>query len=117
MNIPVYTPKFSCADYCGTIIDSNLMDRGYVEINILSPLNPENVFHFCNWSCWTEEKPENVYTDIDVIGHGLVVKDPITGVYHLALSVGWFSGTKEDVVNYIEKHKDEIIWGEEEEAK
>ena len=104
----IYTPLFSCDGYCGEIIDHHLVGRGYAVTESQS-FNPEEIFDLCNWMHTSDEKPNNLYSDIETIGHGLVIED-FDGNFWLALSVGWFNGTKEQIENKILSFNSDAYW-------
>lgn len=85
--------------------------RGTIDLNtdVFTEKEAEKCWHLCNWSCWTEEKPENNHTDIGVCGHGLALQTP-TETW-LALSCGWMHGTSTEIAEYAMKNKDKGFWG------
>ena len=104
MKVPVYTADFDHG-ICGGLKSINIVPHGYVEIE---EFDAEKVFDLCNWSCWTKEKPSCVHSDIDWIGHGLIVvderKDKWHPVYHLALSTDWLVGDYYTIQDYLSYH-------------
>ena len=105
MKIPVLTVDFEHGT-CGGLLSDKLVYHGYVE---LDEFDPEKVFNLCNYDEWSRDvKPKENHTDIDYIGHGLVVVDERENkwhpVYHLALSAGWLVGDYNKIQNYIHYH-------------
>ena len=64
----------------------NIIKKGYVE---LDKFNEEECWHLLNWSCWSDEKPENVFSDLSCCNSDIIVHNPETNIYHLALPFGW----------------------------
>lgn len=106
MEIKIYMPKMKY-NTCGNVINEIPEYRGYIE---LDHFDRNECFHLCNWDCWTEEKPKNVHTDIESVGHGIIFVNPETKENHLALSAGWLVGNSVTITDYIRKHKNECIW-------
>ena len=103
--VKIYTPLFLCDGYCGIIIDHHLIGRGYAVMENDWVFSPEDIFDLCNWEHTSQEKPVNLYSDLNTVGHGFVVEDPRTGDFWLALSHGWFKGTQSVVEAEIEIHE------------
>lgn len=104
MKINVYHVE---RDDFGRIVSSKIIPHGYVE---LPTFDAEKCWNLCNWDCWTEKKPDNVHTDIERCNHGLIVYNPETKEYWLALSHGWFYGKSYEVAEYIYHHWREQEW-------
>jgi hypothetical protein len=83
---------------------------GYAEVETF---DTEHIWHLCNWACWAEEKPKNLYADIEFCGHGLCVINPETQEIHLALSVGWLIGNEKKISDYVLNNRYEIVWKQE----
>ena len=47
---------------------------------------------------------------IEVCGHGLILYNPETKRYWLALSAGWLEGKSFEISKYLDKHWEEDIW-------
>jgi len=95
--------------------DENPVERGYIEIpdDKVMEYDANKCWDICNWSHWgVSEKPECLHSDIDHCDHGIVFVYP--GVEHeihcLALSVGWFVGRAGEVLSYVNKHKNDVLW-------
>lgn len=104
MKVVIFTADFDHKNFGGLLSDK-IVNHGYVE---MEEFDPEKAFDLCNWSCWAEEKPDCVHTDIEWIGHGLIVADGEKTIanltYHLALSGGWLVGDYETITNYLRYH-------------
>lgn len=102
--VKIYTPLFFCDGYCGKAIDHHLIGRGYAVMENDWKFSASDIYDLCNWNCYERlpEKPANLHSDLSVIGHGLIVEDPYTGEFWLALSHGWFKGTREEVEKKME---------------
>lgn len=80
---------------------------GYAEIR---EFNAEEVWHLCNWSCWTGKKPLNLHANISTCGHGLCVVNPETQEKWLALSAGWLVGNEKKISDYVFNNRDKVFW-------
>ena len=115
MKTYVLTADFEHKNF-GRLKSDKIIKHGYLE---MESFDLETAFDLCNWSCWTEEKPECVHTDIEWIGHGLIVVDGSKPMYknpqfHLALSGGWLSGDYETIKDYLRYHMHEAcLWTKE----
>lgn len=95
------------------IIDIHYFDEGvpkfigYIKSN---KFDPDECFNLCNWTNWTDKKPENLYADIQSVGKGICFTNPITHEKHLALSAGWYIGDSADITEYVRINKDSLFW-------
>lgn len=80
---------------------------GYVEVE---KFDAEAIWHLCNWSCWTKQKPVNLQANIDCCGHGLCLINPKTKERWLAKSVGWLVGDEKTISQYVFAHRNSILW-------
>lgn len=98
--------KVATADFehkcCGELLSDKIIPHGYVEVE---EFDPERIFDLCNWDCWVEEKPAEVHSDIEWIGHGLIVRDE-NNKYYLALSTDWLEGDEDTIRQYLRSHMD-----------
>jgi len=75
-----------------------LEEKGYIEAE---EFHADNCWHLCNWDCWTDEKPENLHSDLYVVNSDVIFYNPKENKYYLALSVGWcIKDTLEEIVEY-----------------
>lgn len=82
---------------------------GFAEVD---KFDADEIFHLCNWSCWTQEKPDNLHADIDYCGHGLCLVNPITQQRYLAKSVGWMIGDRDFIDKYVMVNRYHLTyWG------
>ena len=90
----------------GYTMKFTIEEKGYIE---LDKFDRQECWHLCNWSCWADgEKPDNLHSDLDCANSDVIFLDPITGVYHLALSFGWEEfKSLEDTINYCIKIHEE----------
>lgn len=113
MQIPIHIFKKSVVG--GKLVhNTNPIYFGYAEMDSFSP---EDVWNLCNWEHWADTKPDNLFADISSCDHGLLLMRPGTEECWLALSDGWLSGNKENIIAYVERHKHDIWWGEKEERE
>lgn len=95
------------------IIDIHYFDNsvprfiGYIKSN---KFDSDECFNLCNWSNWSETKPENLYADIQSVGKGICFTDPITNEKHLALSMGWLVGNSMEITDYVRKNIGNPFW-------
>ncbi|MFK3936644.1 hypothetical protein ACI2JA_03890 [Alkalihalobacillus sp. NPDC078783] len=101
MKVQVYSIPFGYQT--NKVLRSNTLltfkDRGSIEVDRFSC---DELFHLCNWSCWTSEKPRNINSDIEVANSDVIFHDPVNDVYHLALPFGWeVRKTKSELADYL----------------
>ena len=80
---------------------------GYIE---MEKFDADTCFNLCNWIHWTDQKPENLYSEISSACHGICFSNHETDEMWLAKSVGWFVGNCFEVANYVNENKDNIFW-------
>lgn len=61
----------------------------------------DECFNICNWSCFSDNKPENLHSDIVAISSGVCFENTETGTCHFAKSIGWVDGSKDCIENYV----------------
>ena len=108
MRIKVYHVK---TDDYGRIISPQIIPHGYIKADTF---NAEECFNLCNWFHWCKEKPKNVHSDIDSCNHGLILYNPQTKEYWLALSKGWHHGNAKKIKAYIDRNWQKFFWNESE---
>lgn len=104
MKIKIYHPT---TDEFGRINSPEIIIRGYVE---MKTFDAEDIFNLCNWSHWSEEKPEVLHSDIDHCGHGLIIYNPNEKEYWLSLSVGWLRGNNKKIIKYVKENWRKEVW-------
>lgn len=67
-------------------IQFEIKEQGYIEAK---KFDRNEFWDLCNWSCYTENKPENLFSDIEVANSDVIFLHPKTQKYHLALPFGW----------------------------
>lgn len=70
----------------------------------------DEIFNLCNWSHWTKEKPSNLYANIGSCGHGLYLINPETNKGYLALSFGWLTGNRDEILKYVQENQSNPLW-------
>lgn len=81
--------------YNGTNVE--LENIGFL---VLDNFNRDKCFEICNWSAFSNLKPENLFSDIASCSTEVTFLDPTTGLYHIPLSIGWrIAKSKEEVIN------------------
>lgn len=80
---------------------------GYVEVK---KFNAQEIFHICNWICWSKEKPSNLHADICYCDHGLCLINPETKERWSSKSIGWLVGTEDKISKYVSDNKYNILW-------
>lgn len=80
---------------------------GYAEVE---KFDAEGIFHLCNWSHWTNEKPQSLHANICSCNHGLCLVHPETKEKWLALFSGWLTGDDKTIAEYVKNHQDSPIW-------
>ena len=108
MKIKVYHVE---RDEYERIISPKIISHGYIKAD---KFDPEECHNLCNWFHWAKRQPKNLYSDIDNTTHGLVLYNPQTKEYWLALSVGWLHGKLNDIKRYLEDNWEKTIWNENE---
>lgn len=63
-------------------------ERGYVVIDDLKNWE-ETVWDLLNWSCWTNKKPDNVFSSLDHCNSDIVIQIEGSHEYKRAESMGW----------------------------
>ena len=78
-------------------------ERGYVVIYNLENWE-ETVWDLLNWSCWTNMKPDNVFSSLDHCNSDVILQIDGTNDYRRAESVGWTTyNSLEDAINALKK--------------
>lgn len=93
-----------------TVLRCNAQCRnmGYVEIAEEEGWE-EDVWNLLNWSCWTSNKPENIYSPLDHCNADIVLQIEGTSEYKAAMVSGWKTFSSLDgAVNEIKYHND--LW-------
>lgn len=67
-------------------------EKGYVVIDDLKNWE-EEVWDLLNWSCWTDEKPENVHSSLEYCNSDIILQIEGKHQYKRAESVGWTNYT------------------------
>ena len=85
--------------------------EGYIDYpsDFNSEEDAEKCWDLCNWSCWAEEKPTELHSDLSFVSHGVCFRTP-NGTNYLALSVGFLVGDDKKIADYINENKERIIW-------
>lgn len=60
---------------------------GYVELE--DDDDPEDTWHFLNWSCWTQTKPDKVKSSISYCNSEIIIQEEGSDEYHVCKPVGW----------------------------
>jgi len=87
-----------------------MVEQGYIEDDISVIFNPEDYYDLCNWSCYSNNKPHNLHSNIEYCNHGVCFYNPATDKYYLALTKGWLIGSEHRIKTYIKKNKDKMCW-------
>ena len=96
--IPFCYMRFKGTEY---EIPFNIEEKGYIE---LKEFNEDECWHLCNWSCWDANKPNNLFSDVEVANDDIVFHNPKEDKYYLALTSGWHcENTFEEMVKYIKE--------------
>lgn len=78
--------------------DCEVEEMGYITAK---EFHADECWHICNWGCYTDDKPENLHSELDVVNSDVVFHNPKEDKYYLALPVGWYIGdTIEEVIDY-----------------
>lgn len=64
-------------------------DMGFVVLDEKKDLWEEDVWNLLNWSCWTEDKPDNVKSPLTHCNSDIIINIEGTNNYLYAKSVGW----------------------------
>lgn len=104
MNVEIYIYNFNALNMTHDETPTHL---GHIEVE---RFDAEEIFNMCNWICWAEEKPKNLYANIDCCGHGLCLLNPETQDAWLAKSFGWLVGKQEVIDEYVREHKHCLVW-------
>ena len=93
----IYTPYFDGEDI-------KLSNIGYI-FGYFN-LNADDCWKICNWSAYTDTKPENLYADIDSCSTDVVFQNVDTGLFYIPLGFDWaIANTKEESLIHIKKNK------------
>ena len=63
-------------------------ERGYVMVDSKTDWE-EAAWELLNWSCWTDKKPEDVYSSLDHCNSDVILQIDDTNDYRRAESIGW----------------------------
>lgn len=72
--------------YWYTDIPLTINEAGYIE---QQEFDAEECWNLLNWSCWTEEKPENVFSHLSVCNSDIILYNVESDTYHVCLPFGW----------------------------
>ena len=93
------------------LFTTEILDAGYL-ISKDGVFDADYFWHLCNWHHWSDTKPNNLFSEIGNCSHGIIFVNPETNEHHLALSVGWKVGNKDEIYKYILENYNEPIWGD-----
>jgi hypothetical protein len=68
-------------------------EMGYVMVEDDDKNWKETVWHLLNWSCWTDEKPENVFSPLTFCNSDIILKKENSSRYYSAAHCGWYVST------------------------
>lgn len=89
--------------YTLTMSKRDIVSRGYAYIKSFD-LN--ELWHMCNWVCYSNSKPANLFSDIQSANSDIIFHDVNSEKYYLSLSFGWKSfNTLEEIKNWINNNK------------
>lgn len=75
-----------------------LRHEGYIEMDAF---DEQLAWHLCNWSCWSNNKPDNLFSNIDIANTDVVFMNPETKKYYIPLICGWIiRNSLKEVANY-----------------
>lgn len=95
MKIKVFTVPYNYRE----LKNIQVTEQGYIKADYF---DEDECWHLCNWSCWAEEKPENLLSDLEVVNSDVIFYNPKTERYHLALPSGWYVGNSlEEITQHI----------------
>ena len=80
---------------------------GYIE---MEEFNADRCWELCNWTAWADEKPDGFYSEIGSCSHAICFPHTETEEKWLALSFGWLVGDSLKSFDYVERHKNDILW-------
>lgn len=80
---------------------------GFIEMNTF---DAEECFRICNWSEYTNTKPNVLHANISKAGRGICFVNPENGEHWLSKTIGWMVGDRSAIDKYVENHKDKPIW-------
>jgi hypothetical protein len=66
----------------------NFVSLEYAGIVVVDQFNRDDLWHLCNWGCWTNERPPNVFTNFSSCGSDVIFIDEEAKA-HLAMTHGW----------------------------
>jgi hypothetical protein len=91
-------------------IQFNFETKGYIE---MEKFDRDECWHLCNWSCWSKEgKPNNLFSDLEVVNSDVIFHDEVLNKYHLAEHVGWHTEKSiEKMLEYCFKKKNLLTRG------
>ncbi|MCM1216011.1 MAG: hypothetical protein NC548_16000 [Lachnospiraceae bacterium] len=90
MEVEIYKAKWTGEDLIAVHV-------GYLK---LVKFDRDECWHLCNWSCWTKEKPNHLYTKITSCSTDVIFYDQDTKRFHIPMGIGWEEAdTLEDAVN------------------
>lgn len=125
MACPAIGSNFDCFPWCDFLKDSEtkgvcmkvpihiakggkLEPAGYAEVEVF---DAEALWHLCNWSCYQEEKPDNLFSEIEYCGHGICFTNPETDQKWLALSFDWYvTDNMREIEKYVTQNEGKHVW-------
>ena len=80
---------------------------GYVNVK---KFDAEKLFDLVNWSAAGRPKPNCLKSDIGWANHGIAFRNPVSTQWWLALTEGWKVGTLQEITEYAEANKNNVLW-------
>lgn len=101
MKVNIY--KIPFAYLFNNWVELKIENRGYIE---QKEFDAEECWHICNWSCYSDNKPNNLFGNIDVANSDVIFEKYISknnSEFYIALPVGWqiIKGTLNDVKQWL----------------
>lgn len=88
------------------IRNARLLNVGYIE---METFNADRCYDCFNWERWTKHKPENLHANVSS-SNKVCFTNPETNEMWLAKTVGWLTGSEEEINEYIKKNANELLW-------
>jgi hypothetical protein len=105
-NVKIFLVPFECR--WSKDVPISIQEKGYLEVE---KFDEEECWNLCNWSCWTDKKPENLHSDIEVAGSNIIFLNPENEKYYMAASVGWIvKDTLEEIESVARENQGKPIY-------
>lgn len=101
MRIDIY--KIPTGYFITDQVELHISPEGYL---IVDEFDENEAWHLCNWCFHMDEKPKELFSDIDHANDDIIFHNLEEGKFYIALYRGWrVENTFEGVTEYLKKNR------------